>query len=180
MEVLKVEPEFNIDEALAAKLNNISAATVDRLLKPERRKLNRPGFHGQEELSGSIYPISQRVEHFWHKAERACRIVDLVERSDEVKIIFGLVERERSGRTGMPDQVGRLCERAHPLWQVISPEPVAVLHRKEHRVPPLHLHEVMSGEKTTAKVSFEKGDRVLEGRDDRAVRRHAGERGSGL
>jgi hypothetical protein len=43
MEVLKVEPEFDIDEALAAKLGNISAATVDRLLKPERRKLELKG-----------------------------------------------------------------------------------------------------------------------------------------
>lgn len=43
MEVLKVEPEFDIDETSAEKLCSISAATVDRLLKPERRKLELKG-----------------------------------------------------------------------------------------------------------------------------------------
>ena len=43
MEVLKAEPEFDIDEIIAAKLCRISAATVDRLLEPERRKLELKG-----------------------------------------------------------------------------------------------------------------------------------------
>jgi hypothetical protein len=43
MEVLKAEPEFHIDDTIAAKLCRISAATVDRLLKPERRKLQLKG-----------------------------------------------------------------------------------------------------------------------------------------
>jgi len=43
MEVLKAEPEFHIDDTIAEKLCRISAATVDRLLKPERRKLELKG-----------------------------------------------------------------------------------------------------------------------------------------
>jgi hypothetical protein len=43
MEVLKAKPELAIDETVAAKLCRISAATVDRLLKPERRKLEIRG-----------------------------------------------------------------------------------------------------------------------------------------
>lgn len=43
MEILKAEPEFDIDEPIAEKLCSISAATVDRLLKPERRKLELKG-----------------------------------------------------------------------------------------------------------------------------------------
>ena len=43
MEVLKAQPEFEIDDAVAAKLATISAATVDRLLKPERAKLQIKG-----------------------------------------------------------------------------------------------------------------------------------------
>ena len=43
MEVLKAQPEFDIEDPIAAKLCSISAATVDRLLKPERRKLQLKG-----------------------------------------------------------------------------------------------------------------------------------------
>lgn len=43
MEVLKAEPEFNIDETVCEKLCKISASTVDRLLKSERRKLQLKG-----------------------------------------------------------------------------------------------------------------------------------------
>jgi hypothetical protein len=43
MEVLKVEPEFGLDEATTGKLCRISASTVDRLLKPERKKLELKG-----------------------------------------------------------------------------------------------------------------------------------------
>ncbi|TVQ37280.1 MAG: transposase [Spirochaetaceae bacterium] len=43
MEVLKAEPEFEIDEEIAVKLCSISASTVDRLLKSERRKLELKG-----------------------------------------------------------------------------------------------------------------------------------------
>lgn len=43
MAVLKAQPEFAIEEAVAAKLCSISAATVDRLLKPQRRKLQLKG-----------------------------------------------------------------------------------------------------------------------------------------
>ena len=39
MAVLEAEPEFALDPAIAAKLSRISAATVDRLLRPDRRKL---------------------------------------------------------------------------------------------------------------------------------------------
>ena len=39
MAVLQAEPEFALDPAIAAKLSRISAATVDRLLRPDRRKL---------------------------------------------------------------------------------------------------------------------------------------------
>ncbi|MFW5695967.1 MAG: integrase catalytic domain-containing protein [Alkalispirochaeta sp.] len=43
MEALKAEPEFDIDETIAVKLCRISASTVDRLLKSERRKLELKG-----------------------------------------------------------------------------------------------------------------------------------------
>jgi len=43
MEVLKAQPELDIEETVAAKLCEISAATVDRLLKRERRKLEIKG-----------------------------------------------------------------------------------------------------------------------------------------
>lgn len=43
MEVLKAEPEFDIDEVIGGKLCSISASTVDRLLKPERQKLELKG-----------------------------------------------------------------------------------------------------------------------------------------
>lgn len=43
MEVLKAEPELQIDHTIAAKLCRISAATVDRLLGPARRELEIKG-----------------------------------------------------------------------------------------------------------------------------------------
>lgn len=43
MEVLRVQPELYIDDTIASKLCRISAATVDRLLRPERRKLELKG-----------------------------------------------------------------------------------------------------------------------------------------
>jgi hypothetical protein len=43
MEVLREQPEFDIDEAIAYKLTRISAATVDRTLKPARKKLQIRG-----------------------------------------------------------------------------------------------------------------------------------------
>ena len=43
MEVLQAEPEFAIEKSVAAKLIRISAPTVDRLLKPDRRRLQIRG-----------------------------------------------------------------------------------------------------------------------------------------
>ncbi len=43
MEVLKAQPELEVEETVAAKLCEISASTVDRLLAPERRKLQIKG-----------------------------------------------------------------------------------------------------------------------------------------
>ncbi len=43
MDVLRAQPEFDIDEVTAGKLTQISAATVDRILKPERKKLEIKG-----------------------------------------------------------------------------------------------------------------------------------------
>ena len=43
IEILKAESEFDIDEAIAEKLCSIRAATVDRLLKSDRRKLEIKG-----------------------------------------------------------------------------------------------------------------------------------------
>lgn len=43
MEVLKAQPELEIEDSVASKLCSISAATVDRLLKAERAKLQIKG-----------------------------------------------------------------------------------------------------------------------------------------
>jgi hypothetical protein len=43
MEVLKAQPEFAVDETVACRLTQISAATVDRLLKSERKRLEIKG-----------------------------------------------------------------------------------------------------------------------------------------
>ena len=44
MEVLRVQPEFDIQESTAHKLSEISAATVDRILKPQRKRLQIKGY----------------------------------------------------------------------------------------------------------------------------------------
>jgi hypothetical protein len=65
MEVLQAEPELGIDETVAAKLYRISAATVDRLLKPERRKLEIRGKSHTKHGPLLKHQIPVRTHYTW-------------------------------------------------------------------------------------------------------------------
>lgn len=75
MGVLKAEPEFDIDEGTAAKLCSISAATVDRLLMPERVKLQIKGRSHTKHGPLLKHQIPVRTHFSWD--ERLCGFFEL-------------------------------------------------------------------------------------------------------
>ncbi len=65
MEVLQVQPEFDIDERVASQLCRISAATVDRLLKSERKRLQIKGRSHTKPGSLLKHQIPVRTYYSW-------------------------------------------------------------------------------------------------------------------
>ena len=65
MEVLKEQPEFDIDEVVAEKLCTISAATVDRILAPTRKRQQIRGRSGTKPGSLLKHQIPIRTHYRW-------------------------------------------------------------------------------------------------------------------
>jgi hypothetical protein len=65
MEVLREQPELKIDQATAVKLLQISAATVDRILKPERKRLQIKGRSHTKHGPTLKHQIPVRTHYSW-------------------------------------------------------------------------------------------------------------------
>ena len=100
--------------------------------------------------------LSHNTKYFGYKAKLPCRLIQLVEGPNNVNVVFGVVKCHRSPYASMANKLGSLAEQISPTRQLKTPNPIAVMHGKEHGVPLHHAIKVGLIEKIARKESPQK------------------------